>query len=398
MLKSVLILGAGHFQLPIIRAAKNMGIKVIAVDRNPSAVGSKIADLFYPVDITDVNGCLKIAQKHKISGILPTGDISLRAAAEVAKSMQLPGLTPEIAAVVVDKSALWHKFQEHHLPYPKSKLISNVEQLTSAAKEIGFPLIFKPAISFGGSRGVIRVNNPEKLAEGYETARLVSKNGLVLIEEFLEGVEHTVECLIYRSRAYVLAISDKVRVSDPYCVATSLNYPTRLPSETKSEIAHIANCIAKAIGIKSGAGHIELITGQHGTKIVDFGARGGGAGFIPAVIVPHVSGVNMIEQMIMMSLSLNPQELEPKVERGAIFRFFTPAPGKVISIRGIEEALKFDGLVDFQLNIKVGDTVPVLTTQLQRVGHFVVFSDTLLEALDKAHKIEELVKFETRQD
>jgi len=261
---------------------------------------------------------------------------------------------------------------------------------------IHFPVIVKPTLAMGGSRGVIRVNDLEHLKIGFELAQQASRNGSILIEEFLEGIEHSIESLVYHSKSYTLAISDKARTEGTYCVDTNLNYPSLFPFYVQRQMCDIAQMAASAIGIENGATHIEMIVTSSGPKIIDFGARGGGAGFIPSVIVPHVSGVNMIQEMMRMALGEKPSELNPKWQRGAVYHFFTPPSGIVIKISGLEEAAKTNGLVDFGLKIEIGDYVPFVTNGLQRSGQFVVVADTLKSALERAEEVERLVKIETQ--
>ena len=148
----------------------------------------------------------------------------------------------------------------------------------------------------------------------------------------------------------------------------------------------------KAAGIPWGATHIEVITVDDEAKIIDFGARGGAAGFIPSVIVPHVAGVSMMKDMIRMALGLRPFYLWPVASRGAVFRFFKAPPGKVVEIEGVEEARNVEGVVSFGLNVNVGDVVPPLTNQLERIGYFVVFAEDNVSAIEKAYDIESMVK------
>ena len=394
MSRTLMVLQAGYSQVPVIKAAKEMALKVVAIDRNPNAHGMKVAHEAIPVDVIDVEGVIKVAEYFNIDGVLPCGDVSVPTAAAVAEHLDLPGLNPEIAEAATDKAVLYQRFAEGRVPHPNARIVSTVEEAFEEAENLTFPLILKPTTSFGGSRGVIRINKADDLAKGFAFTQKASRKSLVIMEEFLDGIEHTVESLTYKAVTHVLAMSDKVRVKDPYCVATSLDYPSGFSKEVQKEMREAAKKAVKAVGIENGAAHIEVITTDEGSYVIDFGARGGGAGFIPAVIVPHVSGVNMIREMIRMVLGDKPENLEPTCLRGAVYRFFKPNLGKVLRIKGVEEARRIEEVVDFRLDLKVGDIVPPLTNQLQRVGQFVVLADNREMALKKADEIEKLIKIE----
>ena len=66
--KRILILGAGLMQGPAIRAAKELGCEVIAVDGNPNAVCAKEADKFFPIDLKDIPALIDLAKSLKETG------------------------------------------------------------------------------------------------------------------------------------------------------------------------------------------------------------------------------------------------------------------------------------------------------------------------------------------
>jgi biotin carboxylase len=396
MVKKIMILQAGPSQVRIINIAREMGLKVVAADRNPDAPGLKVADEGVAVDIVDEEGILKSAKKLAIDGILPGGDVSLPTAAYVAREMGLVGVTPDQAKVATNKEKYYEKFRANGVPIPEMRVITGLEDAVKASRDIGFPLIIKPATSFGGSRGVIRVNHAGDLESSFAFARNASINGRVIVEEFLDGEEHTVESIIHRGKSHVLAISDKERIKESYCVATSLNYPSQLPQDMKDRIRDISQKAADALGLKDWITHIEVITDGDRVKLIDFGARGGGAGYIPSIIVTNVAGINMMGEFIKILLGEKDIKTVPLYQKGVVYRFLTPPPGKIVDIVGIDEVRNLDGFIDMNLNVQVGETINPMSTQLDRAGHFVVGGNTFAEAMDRAKQVERILKIITR--
>jgi len=394
--KTLMILQAGQSQIRIIKTAKKMGLRVISTDRDKNAPGFKVANIGESVDVVDHEGTLKLAEKCEIDGILPGGDVSLPTAAYVAEEMGLVGLTPEQAEIVTNKELYYEIFRKSNIPYPITGIIEDLEECNRLSKDIGFPVIIKPTTSFGGSRGVKRINNISEVEEAFFFAKSASKNGRVMVEKFLEGEEHTIESIVHDGKNHVLAISDKERIKESYCLATSLNYPSQLSEETIRKIKDIAQRVADVVGLKNWITHIEVITYNGEIKVIDFGARGGGAGYIPTVIVPNVCGVNMMEEFIRILLGERPQNIQEKFKRGIIYRFFTPSPGKVIDIKGIEEVKEMEDVIDFHLYVKEGDIIPPLTTQLERSGYFVVKGKSFDDAMNKAKHVENKIKIITK--
>lgn len=390
-----MVLQAGQSQIKIIELAKKMGLRVIATDRNKSAPGFKVANIGEDIDVVNKEETLKLAKKYEIDGILPGGDVSLPTAAYVAEEMGLVGLSPEQAEIVTNKELYYEIFRKSNIPCPITGIIEDIEECYRLSKDIGFPVIIKPTTSFGGSRGVKRINNINEVEEAFTFAKKNSRNGRMLLEEFLDGEEHTIESIVHERRNSVLAISDKERIKESYCLATSLNYPSQLPEEYIRKIKDIAQLVADVLGLKNWITHIEVITYNGEIKLIDFGARGGGAGYIPTVIVPSVCGVNMMEEFIRILLRERPQNIQEKFKRGTIYRFFTPHEGRVIEIKGIKEVKAMEDVIDFHLYVKKGDIIPPLTTQLERSGYFVVRGKSFNAAMCKAKEVENTVKIIT---
>lgn len=395
MTETLLILGAGRSQVPAIKTAEDLGARVVAIDQNPDAPGFDHADDCQPIDITDIEGAVRYAREQDVDGVLPTGDVSLPTAGAIAEELGLPGLDRETARIATTKEEYRKRFEHSDVPYPESTVVTSKSDAIEFAEEIGFPLILKPSLSYGGSRGVVRADDTEEIRGNFDHAMDATQDGSVLLERFYQGQEYTIESLVVDGETHVLATSDKRRLTDPYCLATSLDYPSAEPEALREEMYDIAEAAAAALDIENSATHIEVVASDDGLKLIDFGARGGGAGFIPSVIVPHVSGVNMIGEMIRIALGRSPSKCDPTLRRGAVFRFFTPSPGMITAIEGFESVRDRSDVAHFNLSVEVGDTVPELTTQLDRIGSFVVFGSTGAEALRKAQEIETKVQIQT---
>jgi len=395
MNKTLMILQGGPVQANIVRLAKQMGLNTVVIDRDPDAIGLKVADVGEAVDVIDKKSALKVAIEHHIDGVLAGGDVSLPTAAYISKKLGLICLTSDQAEIATNKELYYNLFNNNSIPYPKTRIVSTIEDCYNAIEDIGYPSIIKPTTSFGGSRGVRRINDIKDVDESFHFAKIASKNGRVMVEEFIDGEEHTIESLILNGKNHVLAISDKERISNMYCVATSLNYPSKLPEKTIRKMELIAQKVTDAIGLNNWISHIEVITYKNDIKIIDFGARGGGAGYIPTMIVPHISGVSMMEAFIQIILAEKNDIKIIKQNTAVVYRFFTPNPGKIVEIQGIDKLEHIDGLLDFHLNVNIGDYISEVNTQLDRAGYFVIKAKSLDLALEKAKEVEGLIKFIT---
>ena len=287
MAVTFMLLGASHFYTPIIRELQKLGIKVLVTDKNLKAEGYRFADLSETVDISDREGTLKVARAHKIRGIMAVNDFGVRTASHVAEKLGLIGIHRECAAASCDKGKQRQKWYETGLPQPEFGLAVDFHSATAISNRIGFPLVIKPTDSGGASRGVSVVREPSQLEWAFQFAQPFSKTEEVILEGYIEGIESTVECLIFKGQVEILAVSDKVKpVDSRYRVAVGLHYPSFFPSEVMAQIQEIVPKAIHALGIETGAAHAELIMRPDGRVwIVEMAARPGG-GHIFHTIVP----------------------------------------------------------------------------------------------------------------
>jgi biotin carboxylase len=388
-----MLLGASHFYAPIIREIQKLGAKVVVTDRDPQAEGFRYADLSEPVDITDAEGCLAVARRHQIKGIMAVNDFGLRTASYVAAQLGLVGINSESAAVSCDKGKQRHKWLQAAIPQPEFSVTTDLSTATEAAKRVGFPLVVKPTDSGGASRGVSVVRHPSELEWSFCFAKPYSRTGEIILEAYVEGIESTVECLIYRGRVEILAVSDKVKpVDTKYRVAVGLHYPAFFPSEVMAQIREVVPRAIRAYGIETGAAHAEVIMRPDGRVwMIEMAARPGG-GHIFHTIVPQVSGVNMVQELAKMLMGAQP-DIQMKCQKGAVYRFFNPPKGKIKLIQGIEEAQSLPGVLAFGIQVKPGDVVGDLAGQHNRAGYVVTAGETREEAWSRAEAVERTIVF-----
>ena len=109
-MKKIMILGAGIYQVPLIRAAKEMGFFVIVVSIKGDYPGFALADKIYYINTTDREAVLKAAVSEKIDGICTTGtDVAVSSIGYVCEHMELSGISEKAADLVTDKAKIDRK-------------------------------------------------------------------------------------------------------------------------------------------------------------------------------------------------------------------------------------------------------------------------------------------------
>lgn len=384
MNKKLMILGASILQLPAIEKAKEMGLDVVVVDMNPDAVGFNVPGIEKEIISTiDIQAVISAAKSHKIDGIMTLAtDMPMRTVAAVAKEMNLIGIDEETALKATNKAEMRKALQVSNVPIPKFYVVSNKEEYKEVVKQFNVPFIVKPADS-SGSRGIFEVkdiHNEDLIIEAYEYCHPYSRVGDVVVEEYMEGPEVSVETLTVNGECHVIQITDKLTTGAPHYVEMGHSQPTMLSKEISEQISKVAKAANKAIGIKNGPSHTEIIVTKEGPKIVELGARLGGDN-ITTHLVPLSTGVNMVECCIKIALGEIP-DIKKKWNKGSAIRYFEQHAGVIDSIEGVDKAEEIDGVQQISIVHGVGEEVTEINSSGERMG-FVIAQDVDVDAAIK---------------
>ena len=389
--KRILIMPAGQFQVSAIVEAKRMGLETVAFDRNPDAEGLAYADFAEPIDPGDVDPATEAAHNHKVDAVISiANDPSVVPAAIIAKRLGLIGLHPDVALLCRNKRLTRLKLKDCLPQYcPDFRIISSVDDL-GLTSELEFPIVIKPTDS-NGSKGVIVVDDPENIVEGYQYAMCHSNEGLVLAEEHLSGNEVSIETITFDGDTHILSVTDKITTPPPYCAEIGHTVPSSLAQTDLEALKTCAVEIINAFGIDHGPAHVEIFITDKGPKLVEIGARMGG-GCITSHLVPLATGINMTKAVIDVALGETPNIEQLKHGASAI-RFITPREGRINAIKGLDDVRKIPGVVEVFCSIKPGDEVQTIANSDHRTGHVITAGDTISEASNIAERALSIVEF-----
>jgi biotin carboxylase len=391
MKRRILVLGAGLYNGPVLTQLKRAGFHVLAIDRDPKAPGAALADEFMPIDISDREAVSAWAAKQGLDGIMPINDYGTRTAAFVAAKLGLPGITEAAADASCDKGRMRDAWAAAKLPVPGYRVVATVGDVTSAAAELGYPCVLKPTDSGGGGRGISVLKVPGDVDWAYAFAAPHARNGRLIVEQFIDGTEMTIEGLSQAGTVTILAMCDKVKPDLRTRVATSLNYPAAFPEEVLQSVRRVVEQAVQALGIVNGMSHTEVIVTSTGPVLVETAARGGG-GHIFHTIIEAVSGFCAPVQCAHV-LTGTTIAIPPLTTRGAAYRFFNPPRGVLREVRNVESARGLPGVLDIGITKNPGELVGDLKNSLERPGFVVTCGETRGQAVEVADRVERLVEF-----
>jgi biotin carboxylase len=398
------VIGGGEMQIPVIEEARQLGLKVICSDLNPDCICASHADIFLLIDIFDIDTHvrhgLELTKHHRIVGILAAGIDAPETMARLAKSLNLPGVDPEIARLVHNKAEFRKKLDALGFPVPRyvdfgSEQLDDVDTL---AEQIGYPLVLKNTDS-SGSRGtrIFYQPDPVALRQVAIEAITVSRSGRALMESFWEGPEQTIETLFdVHGNFHPCFITDRIFDKHAgYALETGLQHPSALPDDVQAQMYHMAQTVAQALGITIGAAKYDCILTPQGPRIIEMTVRLSG-GFDSQYLVPAATGKNVILAAVLTALGREfPAELlQAQFQKVAVSRSLWPLPGRIRAIQGLEAARKIPGVAKIVMRKQPGDMIEPYTDCTKRVCFVIAVADTQSAAFKVISQVEQTLKIE----
>ena len=396
-MKKIMVLAAGLLQIDVIEKAKSMGYYVLAVDGNPKAPGFNVADKAICADIVNEETMLKIARDEHVDGVIhPCSEVSMAVMGRINDELGLSGISREQAICATNKHLMRKAFEKGNAPSPKSILAQDAEDAWSRLQnEFDTDAILKPSRN-SGSRGIAKVSrNMDKgdFVRAYDESLSESRDHSVLIEQFIEGPEFSIEMIVWQGEIHVLTVTDKKTTGAPHFVELGHNQPSCFSATDVETLKAAAVAGVRALGVNNCACHAEAKLMNGKAYLMEVGARLGGD-FISTELTHLSTGIDMVAAAIDVALGVEPDLSAKEEPKGVCIRYFCPKPGKLVSILNTE-VLNNPHVYLWEIYPKEGDVIPAVTSSLCRSGHVIVTEKTPQKAIELAERLIESVKFET---
>lgn len=384
-MKKVLIFGCGELQRSIILRAKKMGLYTVGIDPCEDATCRGDVDAFEVVGGQDYEGTCAVVEKYGIDAIVTAAtDKPLVMMARIAEKYGFPFYSIETAQWSTDKFQMKQRFELGDVPHAKGRLVKSVDE----TDDMVYPVIVKPRDN-SGSRGVKLCRTKEELTASMREAFEVSKLDTVLVEEYIEGPEYSIEGLHYNGKDEVIQFTEKKTTEFPYNVELGHKQPANLTDENKSAICDIVSKIGKALKFENCPSHTELKINERGIFVIETSPRLGGD-YITSTLVPLSTGINMEDQLLHIALGEKVDTTSGRFNKASGVCFFCLPEGVLVAdTTRTNEILALPGVHNFELKLHKGDKVNQITSSLNRYGQVIVTGDnrqivdTLLEKINK---------------
>ncbi|MDR2759772.1 MAG: ATP-grasp domain-containing protein [Spirochaetaceae bacterium] len=383
----ILILGAGIMQGPALRIAREMGLKTVAVDGDPQAPCISLADRFECIDLKEKEKITAFGRLLRLegglSGIMTAGTDFSASVAYAAEKLGLPGIPYEAALNASDKERMRQCFKQAGLPSPEFMVLRESPR-PGFILPFGYPVVVKPVDNMGG-RGCRRVDSPAGLEPAVKDALRFSRSGRAIVEEYMDGPEFSLDAVVYQGEVTLCGFADRHIFFPPYFIEMGHTMPSELEEKFQAQVVEVFTAGIRALGITLGAAKGDLKLSSRGPMIGEIAARLSG-GYMSGWTYPYASGVEPIRGAILAALGKKPETLAPCRNWTSAERAFISIPGRIRSVRGVEEAGSAEHIKNLFLRVKTGDRVRFPENNVGKCGNVISAAPSRQAAITAAER------------
>ena len=256
--KRVLILGAGNAQIDAIEYCKARGYKVVGCSYTTVDCGIPHLDYFEQVDIKSLEGVAALAQKYGVMAIYSVGsDLAMPTVMKVSEMLGLPHfISYETAETCHSKGKMREALGQG---FEGNAAFITAGSLEEALAYTDFPAMMKPVDS-QGQRGCFKVESADDIREHFAASLDYSFEGKVIIEEFIDGPEVSVNAYMQDGALKFAIVSDRYAFDEyPGGIIKEHRVPSSFAdAETARKCEDLAARVAEKIGITDGPAYFQI--------------------------------------------------------------------------------------------------------------------------------------------
>ena len=401
-MKKILILGAGIYQVPLIKTAKRLGIYTIVASIPGNYPGFDIADKVYYENTTDYGKILAIARRENIDGIITTGtDVAVITIGRTCDKLGLCGLGFEAAKIATDKLKMKSVYEDYGVRTAKYRRISfdnqNYEEIL---EELQLPLIFK-SVDSSGSRGVVKVDSRSEFSGARNIVLENTRSNYFIVEEFIDGEEFGAQAFVRNGEIqFILPHGDYIFEGDTG-VPIGHFAPYDLDEDALEDTKKQLRLAIKAMKLDNCAINADFIRKDDKTYVLEIGGRSGATCLAELVSIYY--GYDYYEKILLTALG---EEVDFKAADGSDPDNYCGVPNASMLLMSDKDGILLSqdnrcpddaNIVEVQFDNQPGDRVQKFHVGPNRIGHVITKGGTLDEAVNTLHRVLENIHIEVDQ-
>jgi biotin carboxylase len=329
-----------------------------------------------------------IHRRTPFSAVFSLTEQGLLPAARIAQALGLPGLGPEVVARTRDKLAMRTWLRDQGFGTVPCVVVRDAADIRAFGAEHGYPVVVKPRHG-QGSRNVVLVRRAE------EAVTPPVSGDEYIAEPFLVGPEFSVEAFSCAGEHQVIAVTAKLTNAEhpdhPF-VEIGHVVPAPLEAETAAALAAYVSAFLDVMGITDGPSHTELRLTPSGPEVIETHTRVAGDN-IPT-LVRQATGYDLLDLTVQWALD-GTRPRRPAEQRAAVpgapgaaaIRYFTPLPGRVVAVDGIQRWQGLPGVLKLHLPLAPGRLVSPIQDSGTRAGYVLTAATDPEQAVDLCRQV-----------
>jgi carbamoylphosphate synthase large subunit len=319
--KRVLILAAGHNELRMILALKQMGNYVISIGNKPDLPGQKYVDEYIQMDYSKKEEVLILAEKLNIDAICPCcNDFGVITASYVAQKLNLPGHDKYENVLTLHHKDRFKQFsEEYEILTPRAGYFSSTLEANNYASNAEYPIIVKPT-DLGAGWGVGKAENAKEAKAVIENAFNASRIKKIVIEQFIDGSQHGFCTFLINNKVAACCSNNEYSFVNPYRVEID-TYPADNFDEVKDFLIRQIEKMAQILNLKDGIFHLQYRMKDKKPYIIEVMRRV--LGNLYGVPAEKLTGVNWDYWEARARLGLDVSDFPENVRQDGFFAYKT---------------------------------------------------------------------------
>jgi len=371
---TVLVVGGAHDSLPVLRALRDLGVRLVVADGSPAAPGFRLADAGILAATFDPDSTVEAARAYAsrtpIVGVIGTSRRLALAVASIGDALGLAALPIASARRMLDRLAVRETLDASGLRVPPARAVASPNDVRAACQSYGAPLLVRPVDGWA-ARGVVRVLAEIEPSWAFHVASTASPTGQAMVEPFVAGRAVSAVALVNGTCPVLLDVSERTREERfaPFVIDAGYQGPCDLRDEERAQIAAAVAAAVEALDLRNVLCTVELVLTNDGALVVDVETGlTNGRRLVHAITL--AAGIDPIAGALRVALgeALAPSELTPRWQRPVAERSIFADPGVVIEVRDAEAVAATDGIALVDVYAVPGARVCPPTSNLCRGG------------------------------
>ncbi|RPJ96122.1 ATP-grasp domain-containing protein [Rummeliibacillus sp. TYF005] len=334
----------------------------------------------------------KIHQMEKLDAIFTFKEAALYNVSKIQSLFNFKGNSISSVKSCLDKYITRKILKDHGFLSPKFNLCKTIDEVKEFWKCNKHPIILKPR-NQQGSIGVRKVEEEHEIETAFnQTIIYKDEEDFILVEEFIEGEEVSLEAIIYKGNVYLWGVTKKLLYSQTFVESGHIS-PYARKKENELMYRQVLQDVVRALDIQFGPLHLEGFHSADGFIVGEVHTRYGGDNIVNITEI-----ANNCDMHTPIFAELADLEYDiPSVHESSVcaIKFLDAKPGFVKTLEGLDTLKKHPNVVDYNINLEVGDQIGSIESSYDRSGWVMVKAKNYQE-IDKVIKsVEKIMKLIT---